>query len=105
MHFLPQRPIVAMEHFKSSPHRMIQAARDELTELTWTTCLAVFVFTCVATRVISGLQSRQREQESNGPRISRLAPYWFPWFGHGFSFLWNHVNLFTALRYVLSGIS
>lgn len=87
-----------METFETSPHGLIQAARDGLSEMTWTTFLAVLVFSCIATRVISGLQGRQREQDSNEPRTSRLAPYWFPWFGHGFSFIWNHVSLFETLR-------
>ena len=80
-----------------SPHGLIQSARDGLSELTWTTCLAVLVFTCIATRLISGLQSR-RESASAEPRASRLAPYWFPWIGHGLSFVWDHVSLFESLR-------
>lgn len=88
-----------------SAQGLIQTARDGLSELTWTTTLAVIVFSCIATRIISGLQSRQRVHDPTEPRTSRLAPYWFPWVGHGISFLWDHLGLLGSLRFVLAFVS
>lgn len=89
-----------MEVYEQSGRGQIQTARDSLSELTWTTCLAVLIFSCIATRLITGLQSRQRDQDPSELQTVRLAPYWFPWIGHGFSFLWNHVSFFEAVRLV-----
>lgn len=93
-------PITRMAPYNISMHGLIQAARDGLSELTWTTIVALFIFSCIATRLISGLQSRQRVDDPAEPRTSRLAPYWLPWIGHGISFLWDHVGLLGSLRFV-----
>ncbi|KAJ5126183.1 hypothetical protein N7526_008360 [Penicillium atrosanguineum] len=87
-----------MERHTTSTSHLIQTVRNGLSEMTWTTFFAVLVFSCIATRVISGLQSRQREYDPKEPRTSRLAPYWFPWIGHGFQIVWNHLGLFESLR-------
>lgn len=94
-----------MATYDISAHGAIQAARDGLSELTWTTIFAVFIFSCIATRVISGLQSRQRVNDPAETRTSRLAPYWFPWVGHGISFLWDHMGLIGSFRFVPASIS
>ncbi|KAJ5105182.1 hypothetical protein NUU61_002529 [Penicillium alfredii] len=87
-----------MERYETSTHGLVQAVHDGTSELIWPMFLAVVVLSCIATRLITGLQSSQHEQDPTEPRTARLAPYWFPWMGHGVSFLWNHVNLFTRLR-------
>ncbi|KAJ6127436.1 hypothetical protein N7523_003048 [Penicillium sp. IBT 18751x] len=87
-----------MERHTTSTSILVQTIRDCLSGMTWTAFLGVLVFSCIATRVISGLQSRQREFDLNAPRTSRLAPYWFPWLGHGFQIVWNHLGLFKSLR-------
>ncbi|KAJ5919419.1 hypothetical protein N7466_010362 [Penicillium verhagenii] len=69
-----------------------------MSSLDWSMCLAVLIFTCIATRVITGLQSSQRKSDPTEVRPTRLAPYWFPWFGHGPSFLWDHVGLIESIR-------
>ena len=88
-----------MGSYELLPEKLIQTVRDSLTELTWKTLLIFLVFSCIATRLVTGLQSRQRNQD---PWTVRLAPYWIPWVGHGFSFLWNHVGLVEASRWVYS---
>ncbi|KAJ6104988.1 hypothetical protein N7486_003677 [Penicillium sp. IBT 16267x] len=83
---------------KLTSHDLIQAMRDVLSELTWSKCLAGLIFSCIVTRVITGLQSSQRKSDPTAARTTRLAPYWFPWLGHGPSFLWDHVGLLESLR-------
>ncbi|KAJ6171587.1 hypothetical protein N7470_000654 [Penicillium chermesinum] len=86
-----------MDVYESSSGSLIQTVRDGMPALTWTTFLAVLVFSCVATRVITGLQSHQRTSGTEARR-AQLAPYWIPWIGHGASFLWDHVSFFESLR-------
>jgi len=76
---------------------LIQTMQDVWFELTWSKCLAVVIFSCILTRVITGLRS-QRKSDPTEVRTPRLAPYWFPWLGHGPFFLWNHVGLLQSLR-------
>ncbi|KAJ5560593.1 hypothetical protein N7513_002992 [Penicillium frequentans] len=85
-----------MEYRRIS-HGLIQSMQDVLSELTWSKCLAVLIFSCILTRVITGLRS-QRRSDPTEARTPRLAPYWFPRFGHGPFFLWNHVALLESLR-------
>ncbi|CAG8906923.1 unnamed protein product [Penicillium egyptiacum] len=75
---------------------LIQAARERYFSINWSTAFAVVVFVCITTRIISGLQSR-RDRDSKSQTV-RVAPYWFPWIGHGPAFLWNHVTFFTKTR-------
>lgn len=83
--------------YRLMSHGWIQTMRDVLYGLTWSKCLAVLVFSCILTRVITGLRS-QRKSDPTEARTPRLAPYWFPWLGHGPLFLWNHVGLLASLR-------
>ncbi|KAJ5657256.1 uncharacterized protein N7484_000905 [Penicillium longicatenatum] len=75
----------------------LMTIRDVFSQLTWLKCLAVLIFSCIVTRVITGLRS-QRNSDSTEARTPRVAPYWFPRFGHGPSFLWDHVGLLESLR-------
>lgn len=88
-----------MEVYEPSSNSLIQTVRDGASNLTWVTLLAMLVFSCVATRVITGFQSHQRASGSE-TRTARLAPYWLPWMGHGIQFLWNHVSFLESLRFV-----
>ncbi|KAJ5889221.1 hypothetical protein N7504_010031 [Penicillium tannophilum] len=85
-----------MEYRRMSPG-LIQTMQDVWSELTWSRCLAVLIFSCILTRVITGLRS-QRRSDPTEARTPRLAPYWFPRLGHGPFFLWNHVALLESLR-------
>ncbi|KAJ5090374.1 hypothetical protein N7532_009058 [Penicillium argentinense] len=87
-----------MEKYETPTNGLIQMVRDGLPEMTWMTFFAVLAFSCIATRIISGLQGRQQTRDPSEPRASRLAPYWFPWLGHSLSFTWNHASLFQGLR-------
>ncbi|EAW08003.1 cytochrome P450 [Aspergillus clavatus NRRL 1] len=61
-------------------------------ELIWPTLLAIIVFSCLATRIITGFQSWPEKGAGAGlPRLIRTVPYWVPWLGHGISFGWDHV--------------
>jgi hypothetical protein len=86
--------------YETSPNGLLQSARNGLphVNVNWPTFFAVVVFACITTRFVSGLQSQRRDQDPSKPRAVLLAPYWFPWIGHGFSFLWNHVNFFMKTR-------
>ncbi|KAJ5638278.1 hypothetical protein N7490_008157 [Penicillium lividum] len=86
---------------KLTYHEFTQSVRGVLSELSLIKCFAVLIFACIATRVITGLQSNQRKPDPTG-RTPRLAPYWFPWYGHGPSFLWDHVGLLESLRDFMS---
>lgn len=94
-------PQTGMEKYEASPHGLIQTVRNGLPQLTWSTFLAVLVFSCIATRVITGLQCRHHEHDPTEPRTARLAPYWAPWIGHGLSFIWDHVKLLSGIRLVI----
>lgn len=74
----------------------LQIARETYFAINWSTVFGILILICVTTRVISGLQSR-----NSSPLAVRLAPYWFPWIGHGPAFLWNHVSFFKRTRFVL----
>ncbi|KAJ5888832.1 hypothetical protein N7495_008873 [Penicillium taxi] len=76
--------------------RLIQTTRDGLLQITWVTFLAVLIISCITTRVITAIQSRETGRDKL--QRARLAPYWFPWIGHGFSLLWNQVSFFESLR-------
>ncbi|KAJ6072555.1 hypothetical protein N7467_010640 [Penicillium canescens] len=84
--------------YETSPNGLLQSARNGLPHVSWPTFFAVVVFACITTRFVSGLQSQRRDQDPSKPRAVLLAPYWFPWIGHGFPFLWNHVNFFMRTR-------
>lgn len=77
---------------------LIQAVRERYFGISWSTVFAVVVFVCITTRIISGLQSRP-DRDSKSQTV-RVAPYWFPWIGHGPAFLWNHVTFFARARLV-----
>ncbi|KAJ5414410.1 hypothetical protein N7509_001037 [Penicillium cosmopolitanum] len=82
----------------SNTGSLIQTVKYSLPKVTWINFFAILAFSCIATRIISGFRSRQRVQDPAEPRTSRLAPYWFPWFGHSPFFAWNHASLFESLR-------
>ena len=81
-------------------NRLLQTARDKFFGISWSTVFGVLILICFTTRIVSGLQSR-RQQDPSKLKTVRLAPYWFPWIGHGPAFLWNHVSFFKRTRCVL----
>lgn len=81
-------------------HGLVQTVRETFFGISWSTVFGVLIFICITTRIVSGLQSG-RKQDSSKPQTVRLAPYWFPWIGHGPAFLWNHVSFFKRTRFVL----
>lgn len=84
----------------SNAGSLIQTVKYSLPEVTWINFFAILAFSCIATRIVSGFRSRQRVQDPAEPQTARLAPYWFPWFGHSPFFAWNHASLFNSLRLV-----
>ncbi|PYH42602.1 putative RNA12 protein [Aspergillus saccharolyticus JOP 1030-1] len=85
---------------KYEKERLIHLARDGFNSVGWTTWVALLVSVCVATRLISGLQSRLGNEttEAGVPRSARMVPYWVPWIGHGLSFVRDHVKLIAHAR-------
>ncbi|KAK1145453.1 hypothetical protein N8T08_004328 [Aspergillus melleus] len=79
-----------------SPDGLVRNIQESMVELGWPGFFAVLLFVCISTRIITGLQSGKAENEQT--RRVRLVPYWFPWIGHGFSFIWNHVSLMGGAR-------
>ncbi|OJJ44166.1 hypothetical protein ASPZODRAFT_161257 [Penicilliopsis zonata CBS 506.65] len=56
------------------------------------TAVAVVVFSCIATRILSGLQSRSTTVQTGNNDDTRnvsVAPYWIPWVGHAPFVAWN----------------
>lgn len=91
-----------MERHEASS--LIQVVREKYFSVSWSTVFTVVVLVCITTRIISGFQSR-RERDPSKSQTVRLAPYWFPWIGHGPAFLWNHVTFFTRTRLVFRYIA
>ncbi|EPS27446.1 hypothetical protein PDE_02389 [Penicillium oxalicum 114-2] len=77
---------------------LIQTTNYEPLGLKWVTLITVLAITCIATRFISGAQSRPLAQNGRESRRPKTAPYWIPWLGHGISFLWNHLTFLESLR-------
>ncbi|KAE8348107.1 cytochrome P450 [Aspergillus coremiiformis] len=86
-----------MSKFELSPDGLIQTIRSSSSELVWPLLGATLVFCCIATRIISGIQSRVGDQPGQSQSI-RTVPYWFPWLGHSISFMWNHVKFTEKAR-------
>lgn len=84
--------------YERPSNSLIQNVKDGLPNFTATNLLLSLAFACIVTRFISGIRGRQRVYDPAVPRTSRLAPYWFPWFGHTFFFTWDHAGLFKSLR-------
>ncbi|RAL10746.1 putative RNA12 protein [Aspergillus homomorphus CBS 101889] len=79
--------------------RLLQLARDAFNSVGWATWVALLVSICVATRLVSGLQSRLGSGTEAGlTRSVRMVPYWLPWIGHGLSFARDHVKLIRDAR-------
>ncbi|OJK03285.1 hypothetical protein ASPACDRAFT_50635 [Aspergillus aculeatus ATCC 16872] len=84
---------------KVTPGGLIRLALDGFNSVGWPTWVALLVSVCVATRLISGLQSRLGSGTEAGPtRSVRMVPYWLPWIGHGISFARDHVKLIGNAR-------
>ncbi|KAN0075935.1 Cytochrome P450 [Elaphomyces granulatus] len=69
----------------SSSKNSILAVKDAIPDLTLQ-LIAVLIFSCIATRVITGLQSRPKRVREGEPHAVRKLPYWIPWIGHSISF-------------------
>ena len=77
---------------------MIQVPQDSFPEMTWTALIAVLVFFCIATRIVTGIQSRPGRTDPEEPQTVRMVPYWFPWIGHGFSLSWDYLSFMEKTR-------
>ena len=75
----------------------LQLAREKYFGINWSTVLGLLIVICITTRFVTGLQSRRNQASSLDVPV---APYWFPWIGHGPAFLWNHVSFFKSTRFV-----
>ncbi|PLB37253.1 cytochrome P450 [Aspergillus candidus] len=84
---------------ESSPESgLLSHLQNNLSELGWPGLLAILVGSCIVTRILTGIWSNGPKVEEGQPRRVRTTPYWFPWLGHGLSFVWNHVRLLTKAR-------
>ncbi|KAL1967273.1 hypothetical protein VTN77DRAFT_3319 [Rasamsonia byssochlamydoides] len=81
-----------METYISLPNRVVQIVQDTSSALIWQTFAAVLLFSCLATRIITGLQSQPRKVVEGEPHPVRKLPYWIPWLGHTLSFVKGHRN-------------
>ena len=82
-----------------SPDGLVQAIQDGLANATWKTVVVAFLaVVCIATRIITGLQSSYGVKGAGDSRPVRMAPYWFPWLGHGLSFAWDHTSCIKSAR-------
>ena len=88
-----------MGKYEYSPDVLIQNAWSGSSELVWLLLAAVLVFCCIATRIISGFQSRV-DSKTEQPQSVKTLPYWFPWLGHSLSFIWDHVSFTEKTRSV-----
>lgn len=78
---------------------LMEAIQDGLDNATWKTVVVAFLaILCIATRIITGLQSSYGVKYTGESRPVRMAPYWFPWLGHGFSFAWDHASCIKKAR-------
>ena len=83
----------------SSSDGLIQAIQDCLANATWKTVfVASLAILCIATRIITGLQSSYGVKGNGETRPVRMAPYWFPWLGYGLSFAWDHASCIKKAR-------
>ena len=80
---------------------LMEAIQDGLDNATWKTVVVAFLaILCIATRIITGLQSSYGVKYTGESRPVRMAPYWFPWLGHGLSFAWDHASCIKKARLV-----
>lgn len=78
---------------------LMEAIQDGLDNATWKTVVVAFLaILCIATRIITGLQSSYGVKYTGESRPVRMAPYWFPWLGHGLSFAWDHASCIKKAR-------
>ncbi|KAB8214357.1 cytochrome P450 [Aspergillus novoparasiticus] len=80
-----------------SPDGPIQNAWSGSSELVWPLLATVLVLCCIATRIISGFQSRV-DSKTEQPQSVKTLPYWFPWLGHSLSFIWDHISFTEKTR-------
>ncbi|KAE8378709.1 cytochrome P450 [Aspergillus bertholletiae] len=86
-----------MGKYDASSDDLIQNAWNAPSELAWPLLAAVLVFCCIATRIISGFQSRV-DSTTEQTQSVKTVPYWFPWLGHSLSFIRNHVGFTEKAR-------
>lgn len=85
---------------KYAPDGVLQSLWAGFSDWTWTTLIAILISTFVATRIVTGLQNRPDQSDSEEPQSVRILPYWFPWIGHGFSFAWDYLGYIQKTRLV-----
>ncbi|KAE8146134.1 cytochrome P450 [Aspergillus avenaceus] len=60
--------------------------------------ITIVLFLCIATRIITGVQSRPGTSKTEQPQSVKIVPYWLPWLGHSLSFIRDHVNFTKNAR-------
>jgi hypothetical protein len=95
-----------MENHKLTPGSLLQLSMDDVREWMWPTLLAIFLFSCLATRIITALKSwPDKRTDAGRPRLVRVVPYWIPWLGHSVPFGWDHIDFVRRARFVLTLLS
>lgn len=89
-----------MTSYFSLIYGLIQAVKDVLLAVPWTDVTAVLALSCIATRVVTGLQSRSATTDIGESRPIRMTPYWIPWIGHSLSFALDNEGFIQKARFV-----
>lgn len=89
-----------MTSYFSLIYGLIQTVKDVLLAVPWTAVAAVLGLSCIATRVITGLQSRSATTDIGESRPIRMTPYWIPWIGHSLSFVWDNEGFIQKAMFV-----
>jgi hypothetical protein len=91
-----------METYVSLPKSAVQVLKDISPALTWQTLIAVLIFSCLATRIITGLRSWPKKVPEGEPHPVRKLPYWIPFIGHSLSYLSDQRNFVAKAGSVVS---
>jgi hypothetical protein len=90
-----------MDAYIYSSMNGILAVKDGFPELTLPALIAVLIiFSLIATRVITGLQSQPKRLQEGESHAVRTLPYWIPWIGHSISFFNGNRDFVARARFV-----
>uniref|UniRef100_A0A093XPD7 Cholesterol 7-alpha-monooxygenase n=1 Tax=Talaromyces marneffei PM1 TaxID=1077442 RepID=A0A093XPD7_TALMA len=88
-----------MDSQPSPPHTLIQTVKESAEQYSLFILVAIFIFSILSTRAITGLQSQSHADSADGePRRVRKLPYWIPGLGHAFSYFWRHRDFLLDAR-------
>lgn len=69
---------------------VVQYIIDNVSQHPLLSLLAIFLATCLTTRILSGIRfhaaSAKQSVSSQSPHAVPILPYWIPWLGHGIPF-------------------